>query len=753
MGENQINWGAFHAALTTKKTAPKKKKVVKKKASNDENNENAKENVENSGENVENEESLKEKVEELKEKEEKSSEKAQKVEENGEKEVKEEAKTRENDDKNEKKKEEKALEEKLDVKLDENIENLKEKEEKAEETSQIPSKGEEDVEKIKEKMNNSSLEERIEERDEKMKDNERKEGKEEKSKKLEEDIEKSSKSEEKIEEKTKETEEASKDTSNVPELEENQEKSPRIGKFLEEKKTSSSSLEKSPRTSFRGFSRSHSFTSSSSSLLSLLPPQILLKIEENEKESSDSPSKIEENLSKASETIKEEEKKEMESSSITNSLDLESKSSHSPINLRNSYSGDKISTEKSRENSLSVSQKRPSGSKSADPNEIASIGWGNLHLLAKKTKPTKNEDMRNKKRMELLAEEDPEKKKKEEEEAKKRGFIVQEMLKTERNYVNALKILTKTFYEPLLEKYNTIGLASQDSIHKMFNKVDILYKNHQRFLGELEGRVLDWNPQKKIGDLFLNETDFLLRYRHYVNNYNNAFAILTDNKKIPEFKQFLASREAQPECHHSDLQSFLLEPIQRIPRYEMLLRDLNRKTDKEHPDHKDISAALQKIEEITKWINDAKRNSEQIAKVEVKLTDKVAQTLWLSNRKYFGEGKLTVISKGSKERYVFLFNNLLLLCKETKNSEGVSAFKIKEKIGIEEELILANWKEPKEKSETIPMVSVEIARKKLMFQGATKEESQKWHKMFSDARDHFRDKDIGETLKTNKAKS
>jgi plasmid stabilization system protein ParE len=112
--------------------------------------------------------------------------------------------------------------------------------------------------------------------------------------------------------------------------------------------------------------------------------------------------------------------------------------------------------------------------------------------------------------------------------------------------------------------------------------------------------------------------------------------------KIPEFKAFVQvnfrefsskihrkfqAREAQPECQHSDLQTFLLGPIQRIPRYEMLLRDLLRKTDKEHGDHANIKAALNKIEEIMKYINDQKRNSEQIAKVENKLGEKVAQQL------------------------------------------------------------------------------------------------------------------------------
>jgi len=280
-----------------------------------------------------------------------------------------------------------------------------------------------------------------------------------------------------------------------------------------------------------------------------------------------------------------------------------------------------------------------------------------------------------------------------------------------------------------------------------------LFVNHEILLKGLEERIGSWSPESKLGDLFIDQTDFLVRYRHYINNYNTALATLQQNMKIPEFKAFVQAREAQPECQHSDLQTFLLGPIQRIPRYEMLLRDLLRKTDKDHADYNNIKAALNKIEDIMLYINEQKRNSDQILKVEHKLGERVAQSLWLSNRKYIAEGTLiTTSSRSEKERYAFLFNNLLLLCKldpPPENGEpAVDLYHVKETIGIEGQLIVLPWRAPVNVPHSF--VHIEISRKKYMFRSTTVEDTKKWHENFIKVRDEKDADSIGNVLKTNR---
>jgi protein subunit release factor A len=68
------------------------------------------------------------------------------------------------------------------------------------------------------------------------------------------------------------------------------------------------------------------------------------------------------------------------------------------------------------------------------------------------------------------------------------------------------------------------------------------------------------------------QTDFLRLYSTYVNNYPAAIQTLQERRQeCPQFAQFLHKIEQKPECGYQDLQSLLIQPIQRIPRYEMLL--------------------------------------------------------------------------------------------------------------------------------------------------------------------------------------
>ena len=53
-----------------------------------------------------------------------------------------------------------------------------------------------------------------------------------------------------------------------------------------------------------------------------------------------------------------------------------------------------------------------------------------------------------------------------------------------------------------------------------------------------------------------------------------------------------------------DLMSYLIMPIQRIPRYVLLLSDLLKFTDPTHPDHKNLTEAVAKVEGVARFINE-----------------------------------------------------------------------------------------------------------------------------------------------------
>lgn len=74
-------------------------------------------------------------------------------------------------------------------------------------------------------------------------------------------------------------------------------------------------------------------------------------------------------------------------------------------------------------------------------------------------------------------------------------------------------------------------------------------------------------------------------------------------------------KKAPEKYQNTDFDSFLILPIQRIPRYKLLLKvstfpfllvipkDLVKHTPKDHLDYHDLSKALDKISEIADWVN------------------------------------------------------------------------------------------------------------------------------------------------------
>jgi hypothetical protein len=104
-------------------------------------------------------------------------------------------------------------------------------------------------------------------------------------------------------------------------------------------------------------------------------------------------------------------------------------------------------------------------------------------------------------------------------------------------------------------------------------------------------------------------------------------------------------------------------PIQRIPRYVMLLEDLLKHTPNPHVDYENLAAALNKMKEVAITINEKKREVESFAividiynRLEPKL-----QNLCEAHRHLLKEG---VLKESGKPYMFFLFNDILLKTKE-----------------------------------------------------------------------------------------
>jgi hypothetical protein len=95
----------------------------------------------------------------------------------------------------------------------------------------------------------------------------------------------------------------------------------------------------------------------------------------------------------------------------------------------------------------------------------------------------------------------------------------------------------------------------------------------------------NWHPNLCVGDVFkMIDEGFLDDYTTYVQNYTEAHMLLKKEAKKKLFKEFLAKQKLDVRSKGRELDQFLIMPVQRIPRYHLLLRELVKHTWSTHPD-------------------------------------------------------------------------------------------------------------------------------------------------------------------------
>ena len=130
-----------------------------------------------------------------------------------------------------------------------------------------------------------------------------------------------------------------------------------------------------------------------------------------------------------------------------------------------------------------------------------------------------------------------------------------------------------------------------------------------KLLQDLKLAATPGNPT--VGEIFVQLAPFMKMYASYANNYESAARLLAEyRKKKPRFEEFCLECEADPRSRGLALGSFIIMPVQRIPRYKMLLAELVKYSE-DIPDFPTLEDALQKVAEVALEINESIRRYEK----------------------------------------------------------------------------------------------------------------------------------------------
>ncbi|KAJ1721334.1 hypothetical protein LPJ53_004135 [Coemansia erecta] len=189
-----------------------------------------------------------------------------------------------------------------------------------------------------------------------------------------------------------------------------------------------------------------------------------------------------------------------------------------------------------------------------------------------------------------------------EELAAKRANIIQELIATERSYVEKLRALIDIYAVPLrsaARSANNTLIPAYDA-HVIFGNIERVTEVNERFLGDLEAWAAgEMDPCETIGSLCRDHfVDFHV-YKRYINGYQHALAASRElEAKNPLYAAFLQRAREHEECRKLGISDLLIMPVQRIPRYTLLLTDLLKATDADDDDIARITLALARVNEI-----------------------------------------------------------------------------------------------------------------------------------------------------------
>ncbi|XP_049903972.1 guanine nucleotide exchange factor DBS isoform X9 [Epinephelus moara] len=250
-----------------------------------------------------------------------------------------------------------------------------------------------------------------------------------------------------------------------------------------------------------------------------------------------------------------------------------------------------------------------------------------------------------------------------------RRHVMNELLETERAYVEELLCVLQGYASEMdnAAMAHLIPAPLQNKKEVLFGNMPEIYHFHKRtFLRELEQYT---DCPELVGRCFLERMTDLQIYEKYCHNKPRSESLWRQCSDCAFFQECQKKLE-----HKLGLDSYLLKPVQRITKYQLLLKEM-LKYSKSCEGAADLQEALTAILGILKAVNDSMHliaitgyegNMSELGK----LLMQGSFSVWTEHKK--GHAKVKDLARFKPmQRHLFLHEKALLFCKRREeNGEG-----------------------------------------------------------------------------------
>uniref|UniRef100_A0A8C3JTU0 non-specific serine/threonine protein kinase n=2 Tax=Neoaves TaxID=3078114 RepID=A0A8C3JTU0_9CHAR len=248
--------------------------------------------------------------------------------------------------------------------------------------------------------------------------------------------------------------------------------------------------------------------------------------------------------------------------------------------------------------------------------------------------------------------------------ARKKEFIMAELLQTEKAYVRDLHECLETYLWEMTSGVEEIPAGILNKEHIIFGNIQEIYDFHNNiFLKELE--KYEQLPED-VGHCFVTWADKFQMYVTYCKNKPDSSQLILEHAGT--FFDEIQQRHGLA----NSISSYLIKPVQRITKYQLLLKELLTCCEEGKGELKD---GLEVMLSVPKKANDAMHVSmlegfDENLDVQGELILQDSFQVW---------DPKSLIRKG-RERHLFLFEISLVFSKEIKDSSGHTKYVYKNKL-------------------------------------------------------------------------
>ena len=258
----------------------------------------------------------------------------------------------------------------------------------------------------------------------------------------------------------------------------------------------------------------------------------------------------------------------------------------------------------------------------------------------------------------------------------KREQLFRELVASEETFVRSLLVLKGRYVLSLLSWSSSN--AEREHIREVMQRLSEplleLIPLNQSLLENFREKSRSWEAQSTVGECFSSIQTFEDSYSRLVLAIQATLPQLDSfEADSTAFRELLNALRQDANAKQLDFRSHLIGPVQRVPRYQLFLRDLLKVTSETHPDFEPLKSALTTVQKLNLAINSRLRDATGSKLMAALTLDFVAAdfaALESADRILLKDGVLMKLCSGKKlnPRRVLLFNDILAYAKPAGGS-------------------------------------------------------------------------------------